>query len=216
MKALLGSQKVWEVVKNGHQELEDVGEMTIAQLVTLKATRKKDKTALYVLYRVVDESSFEKIANVMCSKRVWDILEKAYKGDNRAKQVRLHTLRGKLERMRMKEAEGVAEYVLRVETIVNQLGRNGEMLLACRVVEKILRSLTNEFENIVCTIEESKDLTSLSVEELVGSLKAHEQRRRKKKVESLDQALQAKATIREKKVPYTQNTQGRGGKGRGG
>jgi len=28
----------------------------------------------------------------------------------------------------MKEAEGVVEYVSRVETIVNQLGRNGETL----------------------------------------------------------------------------------------
>jgi len=50
----------------------------------------------------------------------------------------------------------------------------------------------------------------------VEELEAHEQRRRKKKEESLDQALQAKATIREKKVPYTQNTRGRGGRGRGG
>jgi len=118
--------------------------------------------------------------------------------------------------MRMKEDEGVAEYVSRVETVANQLGRNGETLPACRVVEKILRSLTDEFENIVCAIEESKDLTALSVEELAGSLEAHEQRRRKKKEESLDQALQAKATTREKKVPYTQNTRGRGGRGRGG
>jgi len=216
MKALLGSQEVWEVVKNGHQEPEDIGEMTIAQIATLKATRAKDKTTLYVLYRAVDESGFEKIANAMSSKEAWDILEKAYKGDNRLKQVRLQTLRGELERMRMKEDEGVAEYVSRVETVANQLGRNGETLPACRVVEKILRSLTDEFENIVCAIEESKDLTALSVEELAGSLEAHEQRRRKKKEESLDQALQAKATTREKKVPYTQNTRGRGGRGRGG
>jgi len=48
-----------------------------AQIATLKATRAKDKTALYVLYRAVDESDFEKIANVMSSKEAWDILEKA-------------------------------------------------------------------------------------------------------------------------------------------
>jgi len=46
MKALLGSQEVWEVVENRHQEPEDIGEMTIAQLATLKATRAKDKTTL--------------------------------------------------------------------------------------------------------------------------------------------------------------------------
>jgi len=45
---------------------------------------------------------------MMSSKEAWDTLEKAYKGDNRVKQVRLQTLRGKLERMRMKEDEGVA------------------------------------------------------------------------------------------------------------
>jgi len=141
----------------------------------------------------------------MSSKEAWDILEKAYKRDNRVKQVRLETLKGELERMRMKEAEGVAKYVSRVETVM-KLGRNGETLSACRVVEKILRSLIDDFDNIVCAIEESKDLKALSVEELVGSLEAHEQRRRKKKEESLDQKLQAMATIREQKVPYTQNT----------
>jgi len=204
------------VVENGHQEPEDIGGMTIAQLATLKATRVKDKTALYMLYRAVDKSGFEKIANAMSSKEAWDILEKAYKGDNRVKQVRLQTLKGELERIRMEEAEGVVEYVSRVETVVNQLGRNGETLPACGVVEKILRLLTDDFENIVCAIEESKDLTVLSVEELARLLEAHEQRRRKKNEESLDQALQAKTTIREKKVPYTQNIRGRGGRGRGG
>jgi len=64
-----------------------------------------------VLYRAVDEFGFEKIANVMSSKEAWDILEKAYKGDNRVMQVRLQTLRGELERVRMKEVEGVAKYV---------------------------------------------------------------------------------------------------------
>jgi len=44
----------------------------------------------------------------------------------------------------------------------------------------------------------------LSVEDFVGSLEAHEQQRmNKKKEESVDQALQAKATIKEKKTFYT-------------
>ena len=156
---------VWEVVENGHQEPEDIEEYTIAQLATLRATRVKDKTTLYVLYRVVDESDFKKIANVESLKEVWYIQEKVYKGDNRVKKVRLQTFRGELESMRMKEAKGVAEYVSHVERVVNQLKRNGETLSTCRVVEKILRSLTDDFKNIVCAIEESKDLSMLSMEE---------------------------------------------------
>ena len=93
------------------------------------------------------------------------------------------------------------------------------MLPKTRVVEKILRSLTDNFENVVCSIEESKDLATFTVDELAGSLEAHEQRK-KNKEESLDQALQTKASIKDEKVLYSQNVQGRGhgsrGNGRGG
>jgi hypothetical protein len=48
-------------------------------------------------------------------------------------------------------------------------------------VEKILRSLTGNFENVVCVIEEPKDLAKFTVDELAGSLEAHEQCKREKK-----------------------------------
>jgi gag-polypeptide of LTR copia-type len=108
-----------------------------------------------------------------------------FKGTNRAKQVRLQTLRGELESMKMKESESVSDYITRVQTVVNQLIRNGEALTDARVVEKILRSLTGNFENVVCVIEESKDLAKLTVDELAGSLEAHKQCKRKKKKENL-------------------------------
>jgi hypothetical protein len=43
-----------------------------------------------------------------------------------------------------------------------------------------LISLTDNFENVVCVIEESKDLVKLTVDELAGSLETHEQCKRKK------------------------------------
>jgi hypothetical protein len=42
------------------------------------------------------------------------------------------------------------------------------------MVQKILRPLTDMFENVMYTIEESKDLAELTVDELAGSLLAHE------------------------------------------
>ena len=53
--------------------------------------------------------------------------------------MRLQTLRGELEAMKMKESEDVSSYVTRVQTVANQHKRNGETLTDARVVEKILR-----------------------------------------------------------------------------
>jgi transcriptional regulator with GAF, ATPase, and Fis domain len=116
--------------------------------------------------------------------------------------------------MKMKESESVSDYITRVQAVVNQLIHNGKALTDVRVVEKILRSLTNNFENVVCAIEESKDLVKLTVDELAGSLEAHEQRKKKKKEETLEQALQTKASIKDEKVLYSQIFGGRG-RGRG-
>lgn len=73
-------------------------------------------------------------------------------------------------------------------------------------MEKILRSLIKDLENIVCVIEESKDLTMLSIEEFAGSLETHEQWRRML-FKPLDQELQAKVDLK----GGARNTQGRGG-----
>jgi hypothetical protein len=62
MKALLGSQDAWEVVEFGYAEHATVEDLMINQVNELKESHKKDKTALYIMYQAVDESSFEKIA----------------------------------------------------------------------------------------------------------------------------------------------------------
>ncbi|XP_047178636.1 uncharacterized protein LOC124845563 [Vigna umbellata] len=114
----------------------------------------------------------------------------------------------------MESKERITEYITWVEKVDNQLGRNGEQMPSSRVVEKILRSLTKDFESIMCVIEETKDLLVLTVDELAGSLEAHEQKRRSwdDQVELDNQALQVQ--FDSNKTQITQS-RGPGGRGRG-
>ena len=76
----------------------------------------------------------------------------------------------------MKDTESVEHFSIRVMNVVNQIRLNGDELTDQKFIEKILRSLPIKFDNIVVAIEESKDLSKLSIDELFGSLQNHEYR----------------------------------------
>ncbi|XP_070045644.1 uncharacterized protein [Nicotiana tomentosiformis] len=60
--------------------------------------------------------------------------------------------------------------------IANNMQINGEKLEDVTIIEKILRSMTAKFNYIVFSIEESKDIDTLSIDELQSSLLVHEQK----------------------------------------
>jgi C4-type Zn-finger protein len=155
----------------------------------LKEKRVAYKTTLYILYQGVDEIRFEKVVGATIFKNAWGIFQTVYKGADRVKQIKLQTLRCECEMLMMNNIKGVLDYITRVQTITNQLKRNGENLSEQRVVEKILRPLTDTFENMVCAIEESNDLTVLTIDEFAISLLAHEQRKNLKKKQTLEETL---------------------------
>ncbi|XP_050908450.1 uncharacterized protein LOC127122086 [Lathyrus oleraceus] len=80
----------------------------------------------------------------------------------------------------MKIGESVNDYFERVMETSNDMSNYRENMSDVKIVEKILRSLTEKFNFIVCSIEESKDIDLLIVDELQSSLLIHEKKAREK------------------------------------
>ena len=112
----------------------------------------------------------------------------------------------------MKDSESIKEFFSRVAEIVNQIRRYGDRIAEKKIVEKILRSLPPKFDHAAAAIEESKDLSKMSLFNLSGSLKSHEERIRKSSNQPLEQAFQSKVNRfgDEHEKQRGQGNQGRG------
>ena len=92
----------------------------------------------------------------------------------------------------MGEDEKVAEYVSKVHKFVHLMKGCGEIITDKMIVEKVMIMLTSHFDHVIVAIQKSNNLETTKVEDLVGSLEAHEMRIIERKgVQDSIQALQA-------------------------
>ncbi|KAK2976681.1 hypothetical protein RJ640_004282 [Escallonia rubra] len=146
------------------------------------------------------------IAIAETSKDAWRILQKEFQGSAKVITVKLQSIMRDFEPLSMKSNESVQDFLSRVSGIVSQMKSYGEKWVA-----KVLRSLTTKFDHVVAAIEESKDLSVFSFNELMGSLQAHEARMNRSAEKSEEKTFQAKGES------YKQNDESTGrGYGRGG
>ncbi|XP_048436128.1 uncharacterized protein LOC125475444 [Pyrus x bretschneideri] len=205
--------QVPEVVEKGYTEPEDEATLSQPQNESLKDSRKRDKKALYLIYQALDDIGFEKVSSATSAKQAWEKLQTSYKGAEQVKKVLLQVLRGEFESLQMKGSESIFDYFSRVLAVSNQLKRNGEKLEDVRIMEKILRLLDPKFEHIVVTIEETKNLEEISIEQLMGSLQAYEEKHKKR--QGNDEQLLKTHVQSKKKEESFDNERSRYGRSRG-
>jgi hypothetical protein len=104
----------------------------------------------------------------------WEILKTAHEGTTKVKSAKLQLLTTKFENLKMLEDECIQDYHLNILDIVNDFDSLGEKISDEKLVRKILRSVPKRFDMKVTAIEEAQDISSMKVDELVGSLQAFE------------------------------------------
>ncbi|KAM7489733.1 hypothetical protein LguiB_027217 [Lonicera macranthoides] len=96
------------------------------------------------------------------------------------------------EMQKMKESETVKEYSDRLLGIVNKVRLLGTDFSDSRIVQKVLVTVPEKFEATISSLENSKDLSSITLAELLNALQAQEQRRLMRQEGSVEGAFQAK------------------------
>ena len=117
-----------------------------------------------------------------------------FQGNARVKYPHLQRLRRTFETLEMKASELVNDYFRRVIETANDMRNYRDDMDDVKIVEKILRSLTDNFNFVVCSIEESKHIDLLTVDKLQSSLFIHEQKIRERRSE--EQVLQVEQDTR--------------------
>ncbi|KAG6495226.1 hypothetical protein ZIOFF_043020 [Zingiber officinale] len=132
---------LWNIVDKGFIEPEDEDTLSDAEKKVLVDNRKKGIHALNQINLAIDKGVYEKIRKATTSNQAWEILQKAYKGDEQVKNIQLQILRSEFEKLEMKDNDSVAEYFTKVGSIVNQMASNGEVFDDLRIVQKVFGSV---------------------------------------------------------------------------
>jgi len=166
MSFFLKSIDVWKIIETSWIKPEETDEITITQT----SARLSNDKALHALCQALSPTEFARISNCEIAKDAWQILETTYEGMKLVKSAKTQMLISKFEEIKMLEEETFREFYTKISDLKNSMVSLGKLISNVKLIQKILRSLPERFRIKVTTIEESKDLEEMKIEELVGSL----------------------------------------------
>ena len=173
MKAFLKSidKRVWNSVEYGWEKpTTPVSEWRTSQKEPATFNRK----AMNAIFNIVSMKEFKGISNDEVAHTAWNILQTVHEGTKAVKMNKLQQLTSRFKSIRMSDDESFDEFYAKLNDIVNSAYNLGEIYDPPKIVRKILRSLTEDFRPKVIAIIESKELDSIPVDELIGSLQSYE------------------------------------------
>ena len=197
MKTYLQACDLWDAVEQEHEPQPLSADPTIAQIRNNREERSRKFKAKTCLYAAVSETIFPRIIAFDTGKQIWNYLKEEFHGNERTIQMQVLNLRREFEMQKMKDSETIRDFSDRLLSIVNKIRLLGEELSDQRVVEKILVTLPERFESKISSLEEAKDLSKISLGELLNALQAQEQRRTIRQEESMEGAFPAKVQVQE-------------------
>nr|CAN76244.1 hypothetical protein VITISV_023380 [Vitis vinifera] len=165
---------------------------TVAQMKLHKERRTRKAKAKACLFAAVSPSIFIKIMKIDSAAEIWEYLKEEYKGDERIKNMQVMNLIREFEMKKMRESDAVKDYAAQLLSIADKVRLLGKEFSNEKIVQKILVTLPEKYEATISSLENSKDLSTISLTELLHSLEAVEQRRLMRQGDTAEGAFQAR------------------------
>ncbi|XP_070054669.1 uncharacterized protein [Nicotiana tomentosiformis] len=153
---------------------------------TAEDLKKWEKNAKAMKYHVcgLGPNEYNRIQSCTTAKQILDTLQVAHEGTPQAKRSRRTLLYSQYENFAMKEGKTIQKMYTRFTTLTNELKCLGRIIPEEDRVEKILtRVLPITWESKITVIQESRNIASLPLDELIGNLIAYELRRQTMKMD---------------------------------
>ncbi|GJU67653.1 hypothetical protein Tco_1253912 [Tanacetum coccineum] len=141
----------------------------------LKKKLAKNNEAKMVIYNALPRKEYERIFMCQTAKEIWDTLLITHQGNNQVKANKIDLLVQQYEQFMIPEEESIDNAFAKFNTIITSLKALDESFSSKNCVRKFLRALHPKWRAKVTAIEESKNLTTLSLDELIGNLKVYEE-----------------------------------------
>ncbi|GJX24158.1 zf-CCHC domain-containing protein [Tanacetum coccineum] len=161
-------------IQNNHETKKDEIVPFNKQNNDLKKKLAKNNEAKMVIYNAFPRKEYDKIFMCKPAKEIWDTLLITHQGNSQVKDNKIYLLVQQYEQFTIPEEKSIDNAFARFNTIITSLKALYEGFSSKNYVRKFLRALHPKWRAKVMAIEESKDLTSLSFDELIGNLKVYE------------------------------------------
>nr|GEX06942.1 zf-CCHC domain-containing protein/UBN2 domain-containing protein [Tanacetum cinerariifolium] len=140
----------------------------------LKKKLAKNNEAKMVIYNALPCKEYERIFMCKTAKKIWDTLSITHQGNSQVKYNKIDLLVQQYEQFVILKEESIDNGFARFNTIITSLKAFDEGFSSKNYVRKFLMALHPKWRANVTAIEESKDLTSISLNELIRNLKVYE------------------------------------------
>ncbi|KAK1691745.1 hypothetical protein QYE76_008442 [Lolium multiflorum] len=161
----LESNEIWEAVDPGGDEFKKGA-----------SKYRKDRQALTAICSVMPMDVKQHLISKKSAKEAWETIKTLNLGHERVREAALQTLQKKYENLEMGEDETLDAFASRVATLVNGIRALDEKLEEISIVRRFLRAAPPRYLSVVSAIEQCVDLKTLTMDDLVGRFKAHDER----------------------------------------